>query len=187
MKTILLLYLFAASALAQAPHSIGPMTWTWVQAPNSDTPTGFHIWRATASNGTCGAVGATPYATINSMTTLEAVQAGVPRWMVLAMPEDVDQIIALSTLEYATPAQRRAARDWYLRELRRTQWERRPCKPAAKPSCLRPSKSAASSGYRTNPAAHRTARLKVNAEQRRAIARKGASTRWNAESFSRAL
>ena len=42
--------------------------------------------------------------------TLEAVQAGVPRWMVLAMPEDVDQIIALSTLEYATPAQRRAAR-----------------------------------------------------------------------------
>ena len=38
MKILLLLYLFAASALAQAPHSIGPMTWTWAQAPNSDTP-----------------------------------------------------------------------------------------------------------------------------------------------------
>ena len=116
------------------------------------------------------------------MTTGQAVALGIPRWMVLAMSEDVDQIVALAMLEYATPAQRRAARNWYLRELRRTQWERRPCKPAAKPSCLRPSK--VSSGYRTNPDAHRTARLKVNADKRRAIARNGATKRWNVESFS---
>ena len=116
------------------------------------------------------------------MTTGQAVAMGIPRWMVLAMPEDVDQIVALAMLEYATPAQRRAARNWYLRELRRTQWERRPCKPAAKPSCLRPSK--ASSGYRTNPDAHKTARLKVNADKRRAIARNGATKRWNVESFT---
>ena len=32
------------------------------------------------------------------MTTLEAVHAGVPRWMVLAMPEDVDEIVAVSNL-----------------------------------------------------------------------------------------
>ena len=36
-----------------------------------------HIWRATASNGTCGAVGATPYATINSITTLTYTDTGV--------------------------------------------------------------------------------------------------------------
>jgi hypothetical protein len=118
------------------------------------------------------------------MTTMEATRLNIPRWMALAMPEDVEQIVALARLEFRTPAQQQSARDYYLRELRRTQWERRPCKPATKPPCLRPSKS--SSGYRTDPAAHRTARLKVNADQRRAIARKGAMQRWNEETSSRA-
>lgn len=116
------------------------------------------------------------------MTTLETTRLGIPRWMALAMPEDVRQIVALANLEYHTPAQRRAARDYYLRELRRTQWERRPCRAARKPASLRPSK--VSSGYRTDSDAHSEARLKVNAEQRRAIARKGAQVRCNAESSS---
>ena len=120
------------------------------------------------------------------MTTFDADQMGIPRWMVLAMPEDVAQIAALAGLAHHTPAQQRAARDYYLRELRRTQWERKPGKPAKRPACLRPSKT--TSGYRTDTAAHRKARLKLNAEQRRAIARKGAQTRWNKTgvvSFSR--
>lgn len=105
------------------------------------------------------------------MTTHDAVALGIPRWMVLAMPDDVASVVALADLEYRTPAQRRAARDWYLRELRRTQWERRPCKPARRPHSLRPSKVA--SGYRTDSAAHRVARLTLDPETRRAIARKG--------------
>lgn len=113
----------------------------------------------------------------NKMTTAEATTLGIPRWMVLAMPEDVGQIVALAEMEYATPAQRRAARNYYLRELRRTQWDRQPRKPAVRPSSLRPSKAA--TGYRTNSAAHITARLTVDADQRRAIARKGAEARWH--------
>jgi hypothetical protein len=120
------------------------------------------------------------------ITTAQAVAIGVPRWMVLAMPDDVSQIVALADIEYATPGQRRAARNYYLRELRRTQWERRPCRPAKRPACLRPSRN--TSGYRTDSAAHREARLKVNPELRREIARKGQKA-WQTskdETFSRA-
>jgi hypothetical protein len=59
------------------------------------------------------------------MTTAEAVALGIPRWMALAMPEDVAQIVALADLGFHTPHQRRVARDYYLRCLRRDQWERR--------------------------------------------------------------
>ena len=116
------------------------------------------------------------------MTTAEATSLNIPRWMVLAMPDDVDQIVAVSKLVYHTPVQQRAARDYWLRELRRTQWDRAPRRPSNKPPCLRPSKVAG--GYRTDSGAHRQARLTVNPETRRAIARKGAAARWNAESSS---
>ena len=116
------------------------------------------------------------------LTTAEATAMGIPRWMVLAMPEDVAQIVAMSSIEFQTPAQRRAARDFYLRELRRTQWERGPRKPTRRPSCLRPSKQ--TSGYRTQSSAHVAARRKLTPERRAEIARKGASVRWNAGSFS---
>jgi len=110
------------------------------------------------------------------MTTMDAARLNIPRWMVLAMPEDVDQIVALVRIEYRTPAQQRAAMMYYLRELRRTQWDRRPSRRARKPACLRPSKRA--SGYRRDPEAHKNARMAMTAEQRRAIARKGAQARW---------
>ena len=117
------------------------------------------------------------------MKTSEAVALGIPRWMVLShLADDVSQIAALVDLEYKTPTQRRAARNYYLRCLRRDQWERRPRPPVKRPALLRPSKI--SDGYRTDSAAHRTARLTVDPEKRRAIARKGAVARWNAESFS---
>ena len=35
---------------------------------------------------------------VDCMTTEQAVALGVPRWMVLAMPQDVDQIVALANL-----------------------------------------------------------------------------------------
>ena len=97
----------------------------------------------------------------------------IPAWIRLAMPQDVGQEIELARLMGRTDAQRRDALRFRLRELRRCQWERRPCKPATLPSSLRPSKMAAISGYRTDSAAHRESRLKVNPETRRAIARKG--------------
>lgn len=97
----------------------------------------------------------------------------IPRWIRLAMPDDVQQEIALAALLGRTEAQCRDALQYRLRELRRTQWERRPAKPARAPQALRPSKLAKITGYRTDSAAHRVARQKVNPKKRRAIARKG--------------
>lgn len=105
----------------------------------------------------------------------------LPAWIRLAMPEDVAQEIALAALIGRTEAQRRDALRFRLRELRRTQWERRPCKPTHLPASLRPSKVQHVTGYRTDSRAHQTARSKVDSEVRRAIARKGATERWNAE------
>ena len=100
----------------------------------------------------------------------------IPRWMRLAMPDDVAQIAALVDLGYRTPAQRAEALRYELRELRRTQWERKPCKPARRPSALRPSKRA--SGYRTDSTQHRLARRFLSLERRAEIARMGAAARW---------
>lgn len=99
----------------------------------------------------------------------------IPRWMRLAMPDDVAQIAAMVDLEFHTAAQRAAALRHELRELRRTQWERRPTKPARRPSALRPSKAA--SGYRADAEQKREARAKVNPERRSEIARMGAAAR----------
>lgn len=128
--------------------------------------------------------GHTPRPSTIGLSTHEAVRLGVPRWMALShLSEDASQIVALADLEYHTPGQRIAARAYYLRCLRRDQWERRPCKPVARPSILRPSK--VTSGYRTDPAAHRDARLKVNPETRREIARKGQKAWRDAHSSNR--
>jgi len=107
-----------------------------------------------------------------TMTTLDAIQYGIPRWMALShLSDDLGQIIALAEIEYRTPVQRQAAIRYYVAELRRTQWDRTPRRPARKPSLLRPSKWA--SGYRYSSSAHRIARLKVEPDLRRQIARKG--------------
>ena len=110
-----------------------------------------------------------------AMTTSEATRRGIPRWMVLAMPDDVSQIATMVEIEYSTPGQRRDALRYYLRELRRTQWDRRPGRPARKPAALRPSKHA--SGYRKDSAAHSDARAKLSPEKRSDIARMGAFAR----------
>lgn len=110
------------------------------------------------------------------MTTLDAVCLGIPRWMALShLGEDAEQLVALANLEYHTPGQRSSALHYYLRCLRRDQWERRPCRPIARPSILRPSKMM--DGYRTDSAAHKEARAKVSPERRREIARLGALAR----------
>ena len=100
------------------------------------------------------------------------------------MPEDVAQEVALVALLGRTEAQRRDLLAYRLRELRRTQWDRRPGKPARKPPSVRPSRVASITGYRTNSAAHREARLTVHPATRRAVARKGAVQRWHPEENS---
>lgn len=119
--------------------------------------------------------------------TLGPVHYGLilPRWIRLAMPEDVAQEIALAALLGRTEAQRRDALRFRLRELRRTQWERRPYKPAHSPKSLRPSKLASVTGYRADSTRHREARNKVAAETRRAIARKGQKAWRDANSSNR--
>lgn len=106
-----------------------------------------------------------------------AVQYGhICRWMWLAIPEDVQQEIAATLIEF--PALAESAREKLIRyrlaELRYQVWNRDICRRPRVPSSLRPSKLAKASGYRTNSAAHREARLTINPETRRAIARKGA-------------
>jgi hypothetical protein len=121
------------------------------------------------------------------MTTLEAVQIGVPRWMALALPEDAAQEVALVDLLYLrlTPLARRQMIQYRMRRLRVEVWERRPCRAPRVPHGLRPSKLTTRTGYRTDSAAHREARLTLNAETRRAIARKGASCRTAENSSAR--
>lgn len=99
----------------------------------------------------------------------------IPIWLTLAMPDDVQSEIALAAMIGRTEAQRRDWLRYRLSELRRTQWDRKPGNPAKRPASLRPSKAVASTGYRSDSAAHKEARQKVNPEKRRAIARKGQS------------
>ena len=122
------------------------------------------------------------------MTTIQALQLGVPRWMALALPEDCEQEVALVDLLYPrlTPLARRQMIQYRMRRLRVEAWERRPCRAPRAPHGLRPSKLATRTGYRHDSAAHREARLTLNPETRRAIARKGAQTVWSEESSSRA-
>lgn len=108
----------------------------------------------------------------------------IPSWIRLAMPEDVGQEIMLAGIIGRTEAQRRDALLFRLRELRRTQWERRPTRPTRVPSSLRLSRIKAITGYRTDSGAHQIARLTVNPAVRRAVARKGAEARWRDETFS---
>lgn len=108
-----------------------------------------------------------------------ASEHGVPRWMVLALWEDVWQTVALIEWQYqsATPAQRRDALRYALRCLRREVWERRPTRTPKTPPSLRPSKLRAVTGYRTDSARHRTTRNKVTAARRSEIAAMGAAAR----------
>jgi hypothetical protein len=112
------------------------------------------------------------------MTTLEAVQIGVPRWLALALPDDAAQEVALVDLmhPHLTPRARREMIAYRMRCLRVEVWERRPSRTPRVPHGLRPSKLAARTGYRTDSAAHREARLTLDPAVRRAIARKGASS-----------
>jgi hypothetical protein len=84
----------------------------------------------------------------------------IPRWIRLAMPDDVGQEIVLAGLLGRTEAQRREALRFRLRELRRTMWERWPRKRTRVPHGLRPSKIARITGYRTDSEAHSIARRK---------------------------
>lgn len=112
------------------------------------------------------------------MTTAEAVARGIPRWMLLShLAEDVQQIAALVEIEYATPGQRSQALRYYLRCLRRDQWERRPVRPVKRPEGLKPSKRKKATGYRTNPERHRTSRAKVPRITRILIASAGGMAR----------
>ncbi len=106
--------------------------------------------------------------------TLWATEHGVPRWMALAMWDEIRQVVALVDWQYqsASPVARRAALQYELRRLRYEIWDQ-PRRAPSRPSCLRPSKIATYTGYRYDPAAHREARQKVDPAKRREIAKLG--------------
>jgi len=82
----------------------------------------------------------------------EAAALGIPRWMRLALPEDVRQEVALTFVEYPnlTPTARRQLVRYRLARLRHEVWDRRPTRPPKTPHGLRPSKLARRRGYRRN-------------------------------------
>lgn len=95
------------------------------------------------------------------MTTQQAVKRNIPRWLVLALPDDVEQIVAMVDFQYHTPAMRRVALTYELRKLRREVWDRQPSHRIKTPAALRPSKLAKAQGYRTDTARHVVARKKA--------------------------
>lgn len=110
------------------------------------------------------------------------------RWIWLALPEDAQQETAIALWQHPriTPRALEAVIRYRLQRLRHEVWDRTPTRTPKNPSSLRPSKLAVSTGYRTNSARHSSARMTLTAEQRRGIARKGSTARWNAElSFNR--
>ncbi len=112
---------------------------------------------------------------------LAAQYGHICRWMWLALPEDVQQEIAMTLIEFPTltaSARERLIR-YRLAQLRHYVWDREISRVPRAPASLRPSKLAKASGYRTNSAAHREARLTINPEVRRAIARTGKQCRNN--------
>lgn len=95
------------------------------------------------------------------MTTREAVERRIPRWLVLALPDDVDQVVAMVEFQYHTPTMRRVALTYELRKLRREVLDRQPRRQIKAPAALRPSKVAKAQGYRTDATRHSVARKKA--------------------------
>lgn len=101
---------------------------------------------------------------------------GTPRWIWLALPEDAAQEAWLAVAElgpHARPAAIRKAVAYRLRELARTCWRRDICRPAKKPTIMRPSKQKQRTGYRADAQRKSAIRLAMPEERRREIAAKG--------------
>ena len=90
---------------------------------------------------------------------LAAQYGHICRWMWLALPEDVQQEVAIALLEYPdlTASARERLIRYRLAQLRHQVWDREISRVPRAPAGVRPSKLAKSSGYRTNSAAHREA------------------------------
>lgn len=97
-----------------------------------------------------------------------------PRWMWLAMPDDVAHVLWIArAMHPGRPAAQRAEARYMLRELARTSWRREIGRPTNRPALCRPSKAAAVTGYRTDSARKQQARAKLSPERRREIAAMG--------------
>lgn len=107
--------------------------------------------------------------------TAELAALGVPRWLRMALPDDVRQEVALAMLEYPdlSPAARRALIRWRCSRLRYEVWERTPRRAPSKPRNIQPSRLPIAAGYRTSASRHQAARMKLTPERRREIAALG--------------
>lgn len=101
------------------------------------------------------------------------------RWMRLALPDDVQQCIALAKLMAPTPHRQAVALDYLLRELRYEAWDKFPSKKAWRPQLLKPSALARCTGYMTDSERKRQAREKVSPERRKEIAQLAAAASRN--------
>lgn len=96
------------------------------------------------------------------MTTEQGLCLGIPRWMVLAAPDDVAQIAALvDAMRLPTDAMRRRALRQELRLWRHEVWDRIVTRRPRADHGLRPSKVARATGYRTDSVRHADARRKT--------------------------
>lgn len=112
------------------------------------------------------------------MMTIEEVLVR-KRWMRLALPDDVQQCVALAKLTARTPHSQAVTLDYLLRQLRHEVWDRLITGAPSRPTGLRPSKQESATNYRIDSARKQQARAKVSPERRREIARMGALARHN--------
>lgn len=99
------------------------------------------------------------------------------RWMRLALPDDVQQCVALARLMAHTPHGQAVALDYLLRQLRHEVWDRYPSGSPSRPGGLRPSKLERALGYRMDSGRKAKARALVTPERRAEIARMGSDAR----------
>jgi hypothetical protein len=102
-------------------------------------------------------------------------------WLRPLAPDDWEQCVQIGAVDLTEMGRQMRTLAVALGFRRRYSTQRRETSATAdiprKPD-TRPSRLKLRTGYRTNSAAHRTARLTVDVETRRAIARKGAEARW---------
>ena len=122
--------------------------------------------------------GMLPHSTLR-VAPLAGDYGHICRWMWLALPEDCQQIAALTLWQYPqlTSKALEAILRYQFRVLRHEVWDREISrKPRADPG-LRPSRIARRTGYRTDSARHSAARMRLPAERRKEIARDGQRAR----------
>lgn len=100
----------------------------------------------------------------------------INRWLWIALPEDARQNVHLAFLLCGSHAKLQAVQQTFrflMREMRRTMWDRKPCRKTSLPRALQPSRIKKRTGWINDRAAKSRVRMVMPPERRREIATMG--------------